>query len=254
MDESGLFDLDSRKGKAPGGYNYGLEVTGMPFIFMNAAGTQRDVVTLCHEGGHAMHTFLTNNEPLIHYRDTPAEMAETASMSMELMTAERWSAFYDQADHVRARREHLEGIISFFPWCATVDAFQHWVYLNPTHTVAERDEAFDRINKRFGSGLVNWEGYEHFRRSMWQRQLHIIGMPFYYIEYGIAQLGALQVYRRFKEDSAQALEAYITGLSLGSSIPLPKVWEAMGIHFDFSSDNIKSLMAFVQEELDALAE
>ena len=252
MQAANLFDLESRKGKAPGGYNYGLEATGMPFIFMNAAGTHRDVVTMCHEGGHAMHTFLTNDEALIQYRDTPSEMAETASMSMELMTAERWNRFYNKADHTRARREHLEGIISFFPWCATVDAFQHWVYLNPEHSVQERDAYFDSLNERFGTGLVNWEGYEHYRENGWQRQLHIFGVPFYYIEYGIAQLGALQVYRLYKQDPEAALRGYIKGLSMGSSRPLPKVWEAMGIQFDFSSDTLKELMAFVQQELQQL--
>lgn len=252
MKAANLFDLESRKGKAPGGYNYGLETTGMPFIFMNAAGTHRDVVTMCHEGGHAMHTFLTNNEPLIHYRDTPSEMAETASMSMELLTAERWNKFYNAKDHIRARREHLEGIISFFPWCATVDAFQHWVYLNPDHTAPARDDFFDSLNKRFSSGLVNWEGYDHFRRNSWQRQLHIFGMPFYYVEYGIAQLGALQVYRLYKQDPDAALNGYIKGLSLGSSQPLPKVWETMGIKFDFSAATLKELVAFVQQELTGL--
>ncbi|NQV14574.1 M3 family oligoendopeptidase, partial [bacterium] len=190
MQAADLFDLESRKGKAPGGYNYGLETTGMPFIFMNAAGMHRDVVTMCHEGGHAMHTFLTNDESMIFYRDTPAEMAETASMSMELLTAERWNNYYNLKDHTRARREHLEGIIAFFPWCATVDAFQHWVYLNPDHTVEQRNDFFEELNRRFSSGLVNWDGYDHIKRNLWQRQLHIFGMPFYYIEYGIAQLGA----------------------------------------------------------------
>ena len=252
MQAADLFDLESRKGKAPGGYNYGLETTGMPFIFMNAAGTHRDVVTMCHEGGHAMHTFLTNDESMIHYRDTPSEMAETASMSMELLTAERWNSFYDAKDHLRARREHLEGIISFFPWCATVDAFQHWVYLNPDHTVAERDDYFDSLNQRFASDLINWEGYDHFRRNGWQRQLHIFGMPFYYVEYGIAQLGALQVYRLYKQDPEAALQGYIKGLSLGSSQPLPEVWKAMGIKFDFSADTLKELVEFVQQELAEL--
>ncbi|MEA3287573.1 MAG: M3 family oligoendopeptidase [Candidatus Marinimicrobia bacterium] len=252
MESANLFDLESRKGKAPGGYNYGLETTGMPFIFMNAAGTQRDVVTMCHEGGHAMHTFLTNDESLIHYRDTPAEMAETASMSMELMTAGLWNKFYDSQDHLRARREHLEGIITFFPWCATVDAFQHWVYLNPDHTVSERDDYFDELNTRFMTNNTNWEGYDHYRRNGWQRQLHIFGMPFYYVEYGIAQLGALQVFRNFKKDPKAALEGYIKGLSLGSSRPLPEVWEAMGIKFDFSAEPIKELVEFVQQELASL--
>jgi len=252
MKAADLFDLESRKGKAPGGYNYGLETTGMPFIFMNAAGVHRNVTTMCHEGGHAMHTFLTNDEPIIQYRDTPSEMAETASMSMELLTAEHWNKFYNNKDHIRARREHLEDIISFFPWCATVDAFQHWVYLNPDHSVEERDAYFDELNQRFTSGLINWEGYDHYRKNGWQRQLHIFGMPFYYVEYGIAQLGALQVYRLYKEDPQAALEGYIKGLSLGSSKPLPEVWEAMGIKFDFSAKTLKELVAFVQQELSQL--
>jgi len=212
------------------------------------------VVTMCHEGGHAMHTFLTNNELLIHYRDTPSEMAETASMSMELLTAEHWNRFYSAKDHLRARREHLEGIISFFPWCATVDAFRHWVYLNPDHTVTERDDYFDGLSQRFTCDLINWEGYEHFRRNGWQRQLHIFGMPFYYVEYGIAQLGALQVYRLYKQDPKAALQGYIKGLRMGSSQPLPEVWKAMGIKFDFSADTLKELVEFVQQELAELQE
>jgi len=252
MNKNGLFDLDSRKGKAPGGYNYPLEVTGMPFIFMNAAGTQRDVTTMMHEGGHAMHTFLTNDEPLVYYRNTPAEMAETASMSMELMTTPHWDKYYNEADHLRARKEHLEGIISFFPWCAIVDAFQHWIYLNPEHTPEERDEYFAELSDRFGTGLVNWTGYEELKRFGWQRQSHIFGSPFYYIEYGIAQLGALQIYRNFLEDPKAGLDGYIKGLTLGSSKPLPEVWNAMNIKFDFSSENIRELMKFVQTELDKL--
>ena len=251
MDNSNLFDLDSRKGKSPGGYNYPLEVTGMPFIFMNAAGTQRDVTTMMHEGGHAMHTFLCNEEPLVQYRETPSEMAETASMSMELMTSPYWDKFYNKEDHIRARREHLEGIITFFPWCATVDAMQHWVYLNPEHTTAERDSHFVQLTKRFGT-CVNWDSYEHYQRNGWQRQGHIFGVPFYYIEYGIAQLGALQVYRNFVKNNDTGLDGYIKGLKMGNSKPIPEVWENMGIKFDFSADTIKELMEFVQEELDKL--
>jgi oligoendopeptidase F len=251
MDNNKLFDLDSRKAKSPGGYNYPLEVTGMPFIFMNAAGTQRDVTTMMHEGGHAMHTFLCNEEPLVQYRGTPSEMAETASMSMELMTSPYWDKFYNKEDHIRARREHLEGIITFFPWCATVDALQHWVYLNPEHTTEERDSHFVELTKRFGT-CVNWDGYEHYQRNGWQRQSHIFGVPFYYIEYGIAQLGALQVYRNFVKNNDTGLDGYIKGLKMGNSKPIPEVWENMGIKFDFSADTIKELMEFVQEELDKL--
>lgn len=252
MNASGLFDLESRKGKAPGGYNYGLEVTGMPFIFMNAAGTHRDMVTLMHEGGHAMHTFLTASEPLIFYRDTPSEMAETASMSMELMTSALWNTFYDDKDLVRARREHLEDIISFFPWCAIVDKFQHWIYENPTHSVQERSAYFVALLDEFGTGTVNWSGLEHFRKSGWHKQLHIFEVPFYYVEYGIAQLGSLQVYRNFVKDPQKGLDGYIAGLKLGSSKPITEVWKAMGIQFDFSPAMIRELMDFVQGELERL--
>ncbi len=251
MDASGLFDLDSRKGKAPGGYNYPLEATGMPFIFMNSAGTQRDVVTMMHEGGHAMHTFLCNSEPLVQYRSTPSEMAETASMSMELISSSRWDLFYSHEDFIRARREHLEGIFGIFPWCATVDAFQHWVYLNPEHSVDERNNHFMELLNRF-FGTVNWDGLEHYRAVNWQRQSHIFSVPFYYIEYAIAQLGALQVYRNYKQNAENGLNGYINGLSLGNSKPLPEVWDAMGIKFDFSESTIKDLMSFVQTELDEL--
>ncbi|MCP5464572.1 MAG: M3 family oligoendopeptidase [Deltaproteobacteria bacterium] len=252
MDDAKLFDLESRANKAPGGYNYGLEITGMPFIFMNAAGTHRDVVTLMHEGGHAMHTFLTNNEPLINYRNTPSEMAETASMSMELLTAKHWGEFYNEEDFKRARQEHMEGVIDTFPWVATVDAFQHWVYTNPEHTVEDRDGEFEKLMQRFGGTCVDWSGLEKYRRNFWQKQLHIFSVPFYYIEYAIAQIGALQVYRNFKKDEKAGLEAYKRGLSLGSSKPLPQVWEAMGIKFDFSKNNLKALMDFVSEELASL--
>lgn len=252
MEASGLFDLESRKGKAPGGYNYGLEVTGMPFIFMNAVGIHRDMVTLMHEGGHAMHTFLTAKEPLIFYRDTPSEMAETASMSMELMTSTLWSAFYDNKDLVRARREHLEDIIGFFPWCAIVDKFQHWIYENPSHTSMERNAYYVSLLDEFGSGATDWTGLEHFRRSSWQKQLHIFEVPFYYIEYGIAQLGSLQVYRNFVKDPQKGLDGYMAGLKLGSSKPIPEVWKAMGIQFDFSPTMIRELMEFVQSELEKL--
>lgn len=252
MKAANLFDLDSRKGKAPGGYNYGLEVTGMPFIFMNAAGVHRDVVTLMHEGGHAMHTFAAAHEPLIQYRNTPSEMAETASMSMELMTSNYWNLFYNEEDLKRARREHLEGIISVFPWVAIVDSFQHWLYTNPEHTVEARDNYFKKLMEDFGTGLVDWTGFEDHLKNQWQKQLHIFEVPFYYIEYAIAQLGALQIYKQYVENPEKAIDNYLAGLSLGSSKPLPQVWEAMGIRFDFSKKNLKDLMGFVKEQWESL--
>ncbi|MBF0104325.1 MAG: M3 family oligoendopeptidase [Deltaproteobacteria bacterium] len=252
MEQNNLFDLDTRKAKAPGGYNYGLEVTGMPFIFMNAAGVHRDVITLMHEGGHAMHTFLTHDEPLIQYRHCPSEVAETASMSMELISSTHWDIFYNKQELVHARREHLEDIIGVFAWVATVDCFQHWIYTHPEHTPAERDEAFLKIINRFSTGLVNWEGYEPYRKNLWQRQLHIFEAPFYYIEYAIAQLGALQVYRNYIKEPDAAIQAYIRGLSLGHTKPIAEVWGAMNISFDFSEKTIKDLMDFAQEEIARL--
>ncbi len=254
MEKSQLFDLDSRKGKAPGGYNYGLEVTGMPFIFMNSAGIHRDMTTLMHEGGHAMHTFLTADEPLIDYRHTGSEMAETASMSMELMTQPYWSEFYsDEATLKQARREHLEDVIDTFPWVATVDAFQHWLYTHPTHTQAERSKAFSDLMTRYGTSCVSWEGIENIKGDIWLKQAHIFEVPFYYIEYAIAQMGALQMYRQFLNNPQQAIQNYIKGLSLGSTKPLPELWDAMGIKFDFSASMIRELMSFVADELDKLA-
>lgn len=252
MQKANLFDLESRKGKAPGGYNYGLEVTGMPFIFMNAAGTHRDLVTLMHEGGHAMHTFLCNDESLFQYRNCPSELAETASMSMELLSNTHWNEFYNSDDLKRARREHLEGVVDVFPWVATVDSFQHWIYTHPKHTSEERDQAFLEILNRFGTGVVNWEGLKEIQQNLWQKQLHIFEVPFYYIEYAIAQLGALQVYRNYRKDPSKAVEDYTHGLSLGNTRPLPQVWDAMNIKFDFSANNLKDLMDFVQDELDQL--
>lgn len=252
MQKAELFDLEARHAKAPGGYNYGLEVTGMPFIFMNAAGAHKDTITLMHEGGHAMHSFLTNSEPLIQYRGTPSEMAETASMGMELMSSVHWDEFYAPEDVKRARREHLEDIIGTFPWVAIVDAFQHWIYTNPQHSHDERDAHFNSLMDRFGTGLINWSDLEKFRRNLWQKQLHIFEVPFYYIEYAIAQIGALQVYRNFCKNPAEGLNSYICGLKLGSSKPLPQVWNAMNIRFDFSEAMLKDLMVFVKEELGRL--
>lgn len=249
MDAAGLLDLASRRHKAPGGYNYNFEVTGMPFIFMNAAGTHDDMVTLMHEGGHAMQTFLTSDEPLLRYRDVPSETAETASMGMELLSSRYWDEFYQGADLKRAVREHRESIISFFPWCVTVDAFQHWIYQNPSHDAAARDVAFDRIYAGNTPAIIRWDGLEDFRIKEWQRQLHIFTLPFYYIEYGIAQLGALQVYRGFLKNPQAGLDRYIRGLSLGASRSLPEVWREMGIRFDFSAAMVQEMMALIKSEL-----
>jgi oligoendopeptidase F len=250
MDDMGRLDLESRKGKAPGGYNYPMAETNVPFIFMNAASSTRDVETMVHEGGHAVHSFLSKDLELSAFKNCPSEVAELASMSMELISYDGQDVFYPElADFNRAKIEHLEGIIKILPWIATIDKFQHWIYTNPTHTAKERREYWVKLSKEFGTGLVNWEGYEHFQQYTWQKQLHLFEVPFYYIEYGIAQLGALSVWRNYLKDKSKAVEQYKNALSLGYTKTIGEIYEAAGIKFDFSEVYIKSLMEFVFAEL-----
>ena len=251
MRDKRLLDLDNRKGKAPGGYQSTLAESRLPFIFMNAVGIQRDVETLLHEAGHAFHALATREEDLCAYREAPIEFCEVASMSMELLGNEFIEKFYNAEDARRARQEHLEGIVEIFPWIATVDAFQHWIYSHPGHSRAERQKAWLDLMNRFG-GDVSWEGYEKARANLWHRQLHIFIHPFYYIEYGIAQLGALQVWANSKRDKAKAIGQYHRALSLGASRPLPELFAAAGCRFDFSSQTVEPLLKLVTDELSKL--
>ncbi|MBL9032699.1 MAG: M3 family oligoendopeptidase [Phycisphaerae bacterium] len=251
-------DLDSRKGKAPGGYQAMRDRTRRPFIFMNAAGLHRDVETMVHEAGHAFHSLLCVDEPLMHYRHAPLEFCEVASMSMELLTMPHWSAadgFYpSRADADRARRKQVEGSVSLLPWIATIDAFQHWLYTHPSHTREERAQAWLAIDDRFGPD-VSWDGLEATRRTLWHRQSHLFGAPFYYIEYGIAQLGALQLWLRSLEEGPRAaIESYLAALRLGGSRPLPELFAAAGIRFDFGADIVARLVERVERELERLPE
>lgn len=248
MNNLGLLDLASRKGKAPGGYQNTLTEARKPFIFMNAVGVDDDVRTLLHESGHAFHAYLCADDPLDHYRHAPMEFCEVASMSMELMGCDGMNVFYDDEAARRSNTEHLEGVISTLAWVATVDAFQHWIYENPGHTRPERREAWVRLNAEFGAGVTDWSGLEEERAYVWHRQLHIFEVPFYYIEYGIAQLGALQLWQKFRRDPSGALTGYKKGLSLGGSRPLPELFEAAGIKFDFSKEIIGPLMDDVYKE------
>lgn len=250
MKNSDLLDLENRKGKAPGGYNYALQETGAPFIFMNAVGMHRNVVTLLHESGHAMHSFATKDFKIDAYKGTPSEVAELASMSMEFLSMNLWNKYYkDEADFNKARKDQLEGALSFLPWCMIVDAFQHWIYLNPDHTMEEREEYFASLMDRFNTG-VNWEGLEDFKKIVWQFQLHIFEVPFYYIEYGMSQLGALSVYKNYKlSGKEEALKKYEKFLSLGYSKPVNELYEAAGIKFDFSAPYVKKLVDLVRAEL-----
>jgi oligoendopeptidase F len=253
MEEMKRFDLDSRKGKAPGGYNMPLAETGAPFIFMNAAGTLDDVTTMVHEGGHAVQSFLTHDLELTGFKEYGAEIAEVASMAMELFSMEHWNIFFNDEDELRrAKFKQLERVLTILPWIARVDAFQHWLYENPEHTVEERGIKWVALGNEYSTGMIDYSGLEHFRPYEWQRQLHLFEVPFYYIEYGIAQLGAIGLWMQFKKDQQKALTNYINALSLGGTKPLPQLYEAAGLKFDFSPTHIKTLMDFVKTEMDQL--
>lgn len=247
----GLLDLANRKGKAPGGYQTTFPDDRLPFIFMNAVGMDGDLRTLLHEGGHAFHSLAARDLPIASYRHAPIEFCEVASMSMEILAASELDTFYDDQDAARSHRQLLEGIIGILPWIATIDAFQHWIYHNPNHSQDDRRAAWVEILDRFGGG-VDWTGYEEARAHSWHRQLHVFLYPFYYVEYGIAQLGALQVWERSRTDRNRAMNAYRRALALGGSRRLPELFEAAEIRFDFSEETLRPLMERVQAELDRL--
>ena len=253
MKEMGHLDLESRKGKAPGGYNYPLAEIGVPFIFMNATSTMRDLTTIMHEGGHAVHNFLTKDLSLGEFKSPPMEVAELASMSMELLSMDHWDIFFpNAADLKRAKREHLEDLIETLPWVATIDKFQHWIYENPTHALSERKANWDRIYDQYSDRHTDWSGLEEAKDYLWQKQLHLYEVPFYYIEYGMAQLGAIAVWRNFRKNKQKGLQGYMNALKLGSMRTIPEIYKAAGIRFDFSRSYIKELMDFVRKELEAL--
>jgi oligoendopeptidase F len=245
-------DLDSRKGKAPGGYQTTFHETRRPFIFMNAVGVQRDVRTLIHESGHAFHALACRNEPIVHYRSAPIEFCEVASMGMEMLAYPHFDVFFEGEDLDRAKRNQIESVITLLPWVATIDAFQHWIYTNPEHTRNERRDCWLSLNRRFG-GHEDYTGYESALERQWHRQLHLFEVPFYYIEYAIAQLGALGVWQNAEKDRDQALAAYRRALAIGGSKPLPQLFEAAGLKFDFSINTIKPLLDALGEELERLA-
>jgi oligoendopeptidase F len=253
MKEMGHLDLESRKGKAPGGYNYPLSEIGVPFIFMNATSTLRDMVTIMHEGGHAIHNFLTRDLELNDFKSTPSEVAELASMSMELISMDHWNVFFtDEAELRRAKREHLEDIIETLPWVATIDKYQHWLYEHPAHTLDDRKKQWNIIFDQFADTVTDWHGLQNAKDYLWQKQLHLYEVPFYYIEYGMAQLGAIAVWRNFRKDRKAGLEGYQNALKLGYMKSIPEIYKAANIKFDFSRAYIKELMDFVRAELDKI--
>ena len=243
-------DLESRMGKAPGGYNCPLAESGAPFIFMNAAGQMQDLITMVHEGGHAVHSFLAHPLSLTGFKEYPMEIAEVASMAMELFSMEHWDVFFDDDAQLRKAREYqLERAVTIFPWIATIDKFQHWIYENPTHTLQERAAKWNEILNEFSDDVIDYSGLENYRSNLWQKQLHLFEVPFYYIEYGIAQLGAIGMWRQFKANKQLAMDNYCNALSLGGTKTLPQLFETAGLKFDFSPEQIKELMEFVKSEM-----
>ena len=253
MNELKHLDLESRQGKAPGGYNCPLAESGAPFIFMNAAGQMHDVTTMVHEGGHAIHSFLSHPLELNGFKEYPMEIAEVASMAMELFSMDYWETFFNNADDLkRAKIHQLERVITIFPWIAIIDKFQHWIYEHPVHTHEERTTSWVNILAEFKDDIIDYSQLDKYRSNSWQRQLHLFEVPFYYIEYGIAQLGAIGMWMQFKKDKNKALDNYCKALQLGGTKKLPELYQAAGLEFDFSPEKIKVLMEFVKKEMDSL--
>jgi len=253
MKSIGHLDLESRKGKAPGGYNCPLAETGAPFIFMNAAGQLDDVTTMVHEGGHAIHSFLSHDLELNGFKEYPTEIAEVASMSMELFSMDHWQVYFDDKEELnRAKEQQLERVITIFPWIATIDKFQHWVYENPNHADEERINRWLQILEEFSSPVIDFSGLNEYRLYSWQRQLHLYEVPFYYIEYGIAQLGAIGLWQQYKQDPEKAVNNYIAALDLGGTRTLPELFRTAGLEFNFAPEYISGLMKFVNQELDKI--
>ncbi|MEE3037542.1 MAG: M3 family oligoendopeptidase [Bacteroidota bacterium] len=242
-------DLESKEGKAPGGFNYPLYEIGVPFIYMNAVGSQRDLVTMVHEGGHAIHSFLSRDLPLCEFKSTPSEVAELASMSMELLSMDAWDEFYSDDDELkRAKTEQMHKVLEGLPWIAAIDKFQHWIYTTQ-HTADERREQWVSIMSQFGSSVVDWQGQEDALNNLWQKQLHLYEVPFYYIEYGMAQLGAIAMWRSFKQTGPSALDAYDKALKLGYTKSINEIYQTAGIEFSFTSGYVKELAGFIKSQL-----
>lgn len=243
-------DLESKKGKAPGGFNYPLYESGYPFIYMNAVGSMRDVTTMVHEGGHAIHSVLSHDLELVDFKGLTAEIAELASMSMELISMDYWDVFFDKEEDLkRAKRDQLLDILGTLPWVATIDKFQHWIYTHPNHSIAERYDYWLSLTKDFGSNQVDWSGFENAKKDQWQKQLHLFEVPFYYIEYGMAQLGAIALWKNYRNNPKKTIEQYKAALSLGYTKTIPEVYQAAGIEFNFSNEYIADLASFVHEEI-----
>lgn len=249
--DANRLDLDSREHKRPGGYNCGMPESIVPFMFANVTSQVGDVETFIHEAGHATHNILMEHIPLGDYKSYPMEIAEVASMTMELFAFDKWHIFFDKTeDKLRAQEEFLTTLLYMIPWMAQIDLYQHEIYTHPDWTIDERHAAWNAIVNRFAADGVDRSGLDEEFRTQWQRQGHIFSVPFYYIEYAIAQLGALQLWRNYLADPVQTIAQYKAALALGYTKPLPELYATAGIKFDFSPAMVAELVPFLMKQLE----
>lgn len=251
MSSNGHLDLETRDKKAPGAFSFSLPQSKASFLFMNAAFTHDDVITLMHEMGHAMHDKLCSDYAYHFQKNFPMEVAELASMSMELISSAFWQPFYpNPSDLNRARVTLIEGVALALPWIAAVDEFQHWLYTHPEHSQYERDSAWTRIYKQYANHEVSYAGVEEAFVFAWQRQTHIFEEPFYYIEYAIAQLGALEMWMQFQQEGSAALQRFFNALAIGGNYSMTEIYKQAGLNFSFSEIRIAKLAKFLDEQLE----
>lgn len=253
IQQNGFLDLASRPGKRPGGYNMPLQATRMPFVFMNATNSLGDLRTFMHESGHAIHFFLTRDYPLLFDRKFTFEVAELAAMTMELLTMDHWHLFFpNEADLRRAKITQLEHVLKVLPWIATIDQFQHWLYTHPNHTQEERRAKWTESFHAFTPGVLDYSSLEQYIENLWHKQLHLFEVPFYYIEYGFAQLGAIALWRQYRENPEQAVAAFTRAMRLGNTRSIREIYAEAGIRFDFSQEYVRDLGTFVRGEMEKL--
>lgn len=246
-------DLETRANKRPGGYQMPLPIAGVPFIFMNTSQSIQDLRTFMHESGHAIHSFSTNDLPLMSSKHPPIEIAELAAMTMELLSMDKWQLFFeDEKTLCRAQIWLLENILQLLPWIAVIDRFQHWIYTHPKHTIAERETYWLSLVHDFKTPIMDYENQDDALLCAWYRQLHLFEAPFYYIEYGMAQLGAIAIWKNYREKGQSAVEAYKAALALGYTKSIKEVYATAGIQFDFSATYLRELVVFLEEELTQL--
>ncbi len=251
LQEKEHLDVGARKHKRPGGFLMAMPKTRVPFIFSNATHSIKDVRSLLHESGHAIHTFFMEDIAHCELRRVPAEVAELASMTMELMGMEHWEFFFEEKEQLlQAKSWQLLRVLEILPWIAAIDRFQHWLYTHPQHSIAEREEKWDTIHQDFCLPEVDWSGLENYRKVSWLNQLHMFESPFYFIEYGFAQLGAIALWQQYQDDPKQMLHQFTSALKLGNTRKVTEIYKTAGISFDWSADYLKKIGSRVLRELE----